>query len=435
MDGDPKLLALISVFFVLGSAFFVAAEYALVSARRGRVEAMERKGRRGAKRAVAALKNMSPLVAATQIGITMIGIAVGALTEPFVTRSLTRLLGTSINHTVSFVLSYLLITYVLVVIGELLPKYLVLTSPEQFAVWTSGPLYWISKVLRPLTWLVQNSAIGLLRLLGQDPKAIQEDSVSRDELLMLVRTGGDEGLMEKMHAEVVSRALKLNVLDARDIMIHRIDVKWLDIATTRQDLFRSLALIPHTRIPVCRGDIDDVAGIIYLHDIIKYWDSPEFNIERMLKPAVIVPENLSLDKIVSRMREAKTQILIVVDEYGGTSGLITLEDVVEEVFGELEDRMESERPPIEVFPSGRISAKGDVRFDELVGRLGIDVGDEPPTDTLSTIIVEALQRVPRPGDQVATDIGVLRVENMARRRITRVSLSLKEGIKRINLDL
>ena len=127
-----------------------------------------------------------------------------------------------------------------------------------------------------------------------------------------------------MHADLVSRALKLDTLDANDIMVHRLDIEWLHIATPREEIFKRLGEIRHTRIPVCRGDVDDVAGVLYLHDLISHWDDPDFDLEGILRPAVAIPENLALEKIIVRMREAKTQLLIVMDEYGGSCGWLTL---------------------------------------------------------------------------------------------------------------
>jgi CBS domain containing-hemolysin-like protein len=192
---------------------------------------------------------------------------------------------------------------------------------------------------------------------------------------------------------------------------------------------RAVAAIPNTRVPVCRGDVDDVAGILYLHDFVRHWEDKDFDLEKILRPVVAVPENLTLDKIVERMQESRCQILIVADEYGGTAGLITLEDVVEEVFGELEDRIETERPTIELHPGGRVSARAEVRFDELVSRLGLDLPDDPSTDTLAQIFADRLERVPRMGDTIDTHLGVMRIENMARRRITRVSLQLNRQME------
>ena len=149
--------------------------------------------------------------------------------------------------------------------------------------------------------------------------------------MVLIRAGQSD--LEDLHAGFVARALTLDDLTAREVMIHRLDVKFLDIDTPFDQLIGRVGKIPHTRIPVCRGDIDELVGVVYLHDIVKNFDEPGMTLEKLTRPPVIVPENLTLDKAVNMMREERTQILMVVDEYGGTAGLITLEDVVEEVFG------------------------------------------------------------------------------------------------------
>lgn len=402
----------------------VAAEYALVGSRRARLEALARKGNRRAKAAISVLNNLNAYVAACQIGITMLGIAIGSFTEPFITEQLESLLGESFSKTISFVLSYVVITYFLVVFGELVPKYLALKMPEKMAMFTAVPLAVISTMLRPLAWLAQVSAGGVARLLGVNVGKLGHGTVQKEDLMMMLRTGESE--LEDLHADFVARALKLDDLMAREVMVHRLDMKWLDVETPKEQLIGRLGKIPYTRIPVCRGDIDIVVGVVYLNDIIKHWEDPAFCLEKLARPAVIVPENLTLDRLVSLMREERSQIVIVADEYGGTSGLITLEDVVEEIFGELEDKLEAERPQIETFPSGRISVKGELRFDEVVRELDIELDDEPATETLAQMFVDELGRNPKIGDQIDTIIGKMRVENMARRRVTRVSMKLKD---------
>ncbi len=424
----------VSLLLVLGSVFFVAAEYSIVSARRSRVEALARRGNKRAKALSKEMDNVSTFVAGSQIGITAIGIGVGSVTEPFVTEILSgyvnrigflrSMLGEKATHTLGFVLSFFLVSFVLVVIGELCPKYFALRKAEHVALFTFRPMKFVSILLSPVIWLAQNTAGLILRVFGIDIKADEHESIPKDELLMLVQSGGAEGILDKTHAEMVTRALRLDVLAARDIMIHRLDIKWIRVDLDKAGLLSRLKDIPFNRIPVCRGDIDEMVGLIYVHDVIKNLDAPEFELEKLVRPIVAIPENLPMEKIVQTMREEKTQMLIVMDEYGGTSGLVTLEDVVEEVFGELEDRLESERPFIESFPGGRVSARADVRFDELVSRLRLSIDPGENTDTLATILVNALERVPRPGDNVMTSLGLMRVENMARRRITRVSIQL-----------
>ncbi|CAN5537122.1 hemolysin family protein [soil metagenome] len=427
-----------SLLLLIASIFFVAGEYAIVSARRSRVESLAKQGNKNAKALSGFLENVSTYVAASQIGITMVSIGIGSVTEPYITNILEEQfqritflrehLGESTTHTLGFALSFILIAFVLVVVGELCPKYVALRQPEQVAFLTFRPLGLFAKVLSPVVWLAQKTSGALLRLVGINMEHEGGDAIPKEELLLLLQAGGEEGVLERTHAEMLSRTLKLDALHAQDIMIHRLDMKWVDASLDFPGLLKKLKEIPFNRLPVCRGDIDDLVGIIYIHDVVTHWDDQDFSLEKLVRPAVAVPENLSLDRIVETMRSEKTQMLIVMDEYGGTSGLVTLEDVIEEVFGELEDRLESERPVIESYPDGRVSARAEVRLDELVSRLklNVDIGDD--TRTLAQVLVDKLERVPRPGDSIQTNLGTLRVENMARRRITRVTARLDPAV-------
>jgi CBS domain containing-hemolysin-like protein len=423
MESDSGLRLGISILLVLASAFFVAAEYALVGSRKSRLETMGRKGSKSARALAKSIDNISPLIAGTQIGITLISIAIGSFTEPFVSELLHPMLK-GLGRTLEGAVSLLLVTFCLVVIGELTPKYFSLRHAEQVAVRTYRPLQAIGVLFKPLIWLAQGAAGLILRPFGVRIEDHVNTSLPKEELLMLVQTGGAEGTLDKTHAEMVTRALRLDVLAARDIMVHRLDIKWIDVSWDRATLMSRIRNIPYTRLPACKGDVDEMVGVAYLHDIVKHLDAPNFDLSQIVRPIVAIPENLTMERIVQTMRDEKTQMLIVMDEYGGTSGIVTLEDVVEEVFGELEDRLESERPVIEEFPGGRVSARADVRVDELVTRLNlnIEIGDQ--TDTLAQILIDALERVPRPGDSTQTLLGTMRVENMARRRITRVSMQL-----------
>ncbi len=427
MDGDSSLRAFASILLIVGNGLFVAAEYGLVGARRSKIEALAKRGGGSAKLLLASLHDLSRYVAGIQIAITMFGIGIGAITEPLVTHWLARMLGPWAAGGFSVFVSLLMVTFVFVVIGELVPKYLALQRAEKVALALIRPLRLVVLFLNPLVWLVQHAGSLVLRLFRVKMDLGSSDTVSKEELALLVKAGSDEGMIEEEHAQVISKALRFDILDAKDIMIHRLDIKWLDVETPKEELFQTIAQAPHSRYPVCRGDIDDMVGLLYLQDVIKHWREEEFSLENLLRPVEAVPENLALNKIVGRMREAKSQILIVMDEYGGTSGLITLEDVVEEVFGELEDQMESERPPIEHVGKSRLSARADVRFDELLHFLGKDSNGVMNTETLATLLVRGLDRVPKLGDAVDIPIGTLRVENMARRRITRVALQLKDA--------
>ena len=413
----------ILVLLLFGSAFFVGGEYSLVSMRRSRLEGMAKKGNKSAKEILKISENVSPFIAGTQIGITMIGVAMGSLTEPFVTHLLSQKFS-GLDHRISEVIAFILVLFFLVVLGELIPKYVALKHPERFIFLTYRPLRLFVKLFSAIIWCAQWCSQIILKPFRINIKETGKETIGKEELIMMVQSTGSEGVLEKAHADLVSRALRLDALAARDIMVHRLDIKWLDIDLNLQEVLSKMSQIRYSRVPVCRGDIDDIVGIVYTVDLLRAYTNSDFNLEKLARPFVAIPENLPMERIVQTMRESNSQVVIVLDEYGGTSGLISLEDAVEEVFGELQDGPESERPPIEILANGRVSARAEVRFDELVNKLGLTIDIANRTDSLANMIVEKLERVPRPGDSVETDIGSMRVENMARRRITRVGITI-----------
>ncbi len=418
---------ILSFVLILATAFFVAAEYALVGTRRSRVEA-EGKGNKVALGLLKILDDVSAYIAGTQIAITMLGIAMGSFAEPFITELIVKRLSW-LDARIGQVLSFMVVVFLMVVLGELVPKYWALRSSEKVALRLYRPLRVVVALLKPIIIVAQWASAMVLRPFGirvGSHRAV----IQKEELLLLVEAGEEEGVLDKSHAEMVARALRLDKLCARDMMIHRLDVRWLDVDSDKEVTLRRLRRIPYQRIPVCRGDLDDIVGIVYLHDIVRTLNETEFSLERIARSIVAVPENLAFERVVQTMREEQTQIVVVMDEYGGTSGILTLEDVVEEIFGELQDRIESERPLIDIRADGSISARAEVRFDEIIDRLDLDYPGTRNTDTLATIIVDELSRIPVPGDTIQTDIGSFRVENMTRRRITRVSIELKKEYER-----
>ncbi len=421
--GNPVVNWGASALLVLASFFFVGGEYAVVSMRRSKLESLAKQGKSRAKKLIQVIDNLSPFIAGTQIGITIVGIAMGAFTEPFITSLLIKAF-TGLDPRLGQAISLFLVLFFLVVVGELVPKYLALKHPERFMLTGYAPLQGFVTIFKPIIWLAQVTSQFILKPLGIDIKETGKETLERDELLMMIQAGRSGGVLEKGHADLLSKTFRTEGLAARDIMVHRLDVRWIDADLSIEEAVQRFVRIKHSRSPICRGDIDDIVGIAYLHDVLKHLKNPTAKLDELVRPMIAIPENLSFDRIVQTMQDNKTQMLVVMDEYGGTSGIITLEDVVEEIFGELEDTLESERPTVETFPGGRISARADLRMDELVERLNLKLENEPSRETIATVIVESLERVPRPGDSVQTEIGLIRVENMARRRITRVGIQL-----------
>lgn len=416
------------IFLILLNGYFVATEYALVSVRRSRIEMLAKGGNRTAKLLLGGLDELPRFIASCQIGVSICSLALGSVFEDSIGEWLGKVSGYQLPLGARIAVALLIGTFVTVVLGELIPKYVSLSFSERMALGTFRILRGFTAVFSPIVWLAQSTGALLLKPFKIDTKAVSENSFSREELLLLLREIRDDGAIESNYATVLGKALRFDKLDASDIMIHRLDIQHLDLDTPKEELMDAVTKIPHSRIPVCGEDLDDIKGILYTRDVLKALKDEEYSLERHLRPVVIVPANLTLNKIVERMRESRTQILLVVDEYGGTEGLITLEDVIEEVFGELDDAIESERPPIERTGSHRISARADIRYDELIEFMKVDAGEDASTDTLATILVERLERMPKLGDSVEFEFGRISVENMARRRITRVRVTLNRDI-------
>lgn len=427
-------MAALALLFLLANAYFVVAEYSLVSSRPGKLESEANAKVPFAASALGAVKNLNRYVALVQICITALGIAVGSFIEPWLSSKLAAVFPPGTPEGLLSVVSIIIAAYPLVVIGELLPKYYALSNPEARARATIGPLRLFEVLLRPLTWLFQAGGQGLVKLLRL--KTEEGPTISADEIFFMVRSGRGEGGIEDTQATLLTKTLKLDKLDAEDAMIHRLDVKWLDANLGLTETLEQLKEISHSRVPIANGDIDEIVGIVYLQDIIKYMDDPDFSLISIARPPVFVPETVTLDRLIGIMKENKSQIVIVQDEYGGTSGIVTLEDIAEELFGDLEDALEYERDPIEWRSTTMLTARADVRYDELLEFMKAehDVDDPFTTEPLAAIIQDQLERLPKIGDSVDTAIGRIRVEQMTQRRIIRVGITAAEGHTRPSED-
>lgn len=425
-------LVLATFGLLFATAFFVMAEYALVGSRRSRIEAAAKKGDKQSEAVIRALDHINLYVALNQICITAIGLILGTF-EHSMSDELRALFPSYVPASVVSALSLLLLTFGLVVFGELVPKYLALSYPESLARVVVRPLGILVIILKPFIWVFEKSGQLVLNLLakmglGEKP---EDPSLVRDELFFMLRSGEESGGLQEDHSDMVAKTLRLDKLDSEDAMIHRLDIRWLPVEATKEQCLERLCDIPHARIPVCNDDIDDVVGIVYLQDIVKALASNEpFDLAAMAREPIFVPENLTLDRLVNLMREMKTQIVIVQDEYGGTSGLVTLEDVVEEIFGDLEDALEGERPAIEQTSPHRVSVRPDVRYDELMDFLDMD----PPSDLSYTteplvgVMIEELGHAPKMGDSIELPFGRLRVEAVAKQRVTRIGVYVRQRI-------
>src|SRR5581483_10908612 len=331
-----------------------------------------------------------------------------------------RWLATTVSHIVATIIALLFITFFTVTIGEVVPKYVALQNPNRWAVRLVLPIYYVLAIVRPLTVLLEGAARLILKPLKIDFS--KRHTVMREELPFLISEGADAGELQEEHARVITRALRLTDLQADDVMVPRVDIGFINVDCDSEQLAKKVSDLRHTRLVVVEDDdLDEIVGILHLPDAMRMLSDNNVTVRELTRPAVFVPPNVKLDRLIEIMRTKRTQVLIVRDEHGGTEGLLTLEDIVEEIFGELDDQIESSAPRIERRSDGRIVMRADVRTDELCEFLGLE---ENPMEreSVTTIIHESLNRTPRLGDTVQTPLGMFRVDNMTQRRVTKVSL-------------
>jgi CBS domain containing-hemolysin-like protein len=422
----------IIVILVVVNAFFVAAEYALVRVRRTRMEALAAQGSHLARAVLHCLDHLNRYIAGVQVGITLAGLAMGRFGEPalaalfdplFALIFPPSLLGPDVSTALATGLTLLLISYLLVVFSELVPKAITLQFAGQVALLVAKPLQWAVIAFTPLVWSMNALGNSILRLLRLPPSGDGQGAYSVEELQLLIVQSHKAGILEDIERQLMQRGAQLADLRVNNIMIPRVDIVALNLSLPEDELLDRAAQTIHTRLPVYEETLDRIVGILHLQDLFKYLRQPQVgrDIRQLIRPALFVPETMSLDELLRAFQQQHTQIALAIDEHGSVEGVVTLEDVVEEVFGEVHDALEALQPSIQPMPDGRILVRGEVRLRELNDRLGWDVQDEE-VDTIAGYIMKRLGRAAQVGDVIETPYGTIRVENMARVRITQVAI-------------
>jgi magnesium and cobalt exporter, CNNM family len=411
-------LRILTVLALIGAnAFFVVSEYAVVTARRSALAA------RGGRRAAAALRLMDDpvrVISTVQVGITAVGIVTGAVAEPLVG----DLLGDSIPTSISFVLAFTVVTYLSVVLGELVPKALALDRAETLAMLIARPVEIMSSVLKPVVWLLQHSARIVLRPFGIDEVMAGDAIRTADELRALVDEAESAGVIPLAQEELLHNVFDFVDREARDIMVPAPDIAWLDAELEPRAALDQALQTSHSRLLVARGSVDRVAGVVHLRDLIEATREPgAATIEAIARPTLLVPETKDVGALLRELREAHQSVAVVVNEYGGTEGLVTIEDILEEIVGEIEDEYD--------LPDATITWR-DEHTAEVAGSMSIDDFNETtrrdlPQDgarTLAGLVFTRLGRHPVVGDEIDVEGVRLRVEELDGARITRLTIAL-----------
>ena len=424
-------LLIVSI-LVFANGFFVAAEFALVTVRQTRIEQLAAEGRGAARAVQRAIGDLDRYIAGTQIGITIASLALGWVGEPAVARLLRPLvtwlvpdITASTLEGLAFAVGFTLVTFLHVILGELVPKSLALQKPEATSLAVARPMTLIVYLLRPLIWSLNGLGAIVLRFLGLDAGGKEMSVHSARELELLVRQSHAAGEIDDLERRMIQKTFHFSETTVGNLMVPRSEVTAIDLGSSPEDIINVALAGHHSRLPTYRGSIDQVEGIVYINELfrlVRDAGDGAIDVRKIIRPALFVPETLHLDEVLDRFRRQRTQMAIVVDEYGGTAGVVTLEDVVESVFGEIQDQNETPRTPISRIKDGVLLVRGDTRLAELTELLG-DVFHGSDADTIAGYIMYRLNRIARVGDTIDTVVGVIRVKGMQRQRITEVVIT------------
>jgi CBS domain containing-hemolysin-like protein len=422
------LLIVAVLVLVLVNGFFVAAEFALVRASRSRLEEHGRDGHRGAQRAVRQQDELSRYLSACQFGITLASLGIGFLGEPAVARAIEPVIGGPLSEGASIAvavgIAYVVVTAVHVVAGEQVPKIFAIVNAERVARAASRPLGWFELVMRPFNAVLNGASNGILRLMRIDPTATLEEGGSAEDLKLLIAQGRLGGKLDPGEAGMLAGVFELHEQEARQVMTPIPAVVTVDVADDVETALRRCVSSGHTRLVVTEEEnADRVRGTVHANSLVRLYmaDGPRAGIEGLVKPALIVPETKPLDDLLADLQRERSSMGIVVDEYGRTAGIVTVEDIVEEVVGEIDDETDPASGAVRRLAGGDLFVRGHVAIADLADQ-GVELPDSDAYNSVGGLVFNALGRLPRRGDLVRVDGYAIRVESVRENRVEAVRL-------------
>jgi putative hemolysin len=417
--------AVLIVVGILANGFFAGSEIALVSARTGRLAQLRQRGLRGATTAMQLKENPQAFLATIQIAITAVGTlasAVGGATAvEALTPELVRLGFGQWAGPVALAVVIVIITYVSLVVGELTPKAIALRNPERLAAFVAGPISRISRASSWLVWVLTASTNALLRVLGLG-KTQDSPFISEEEVRYLVREGTAKGIFEKVEEELVHNAFEFADTTVREIMVPSLSIKGLDLGTPPDEVLKRAVDIGHTRIPVYRGTIANVVGVVVIKDLLRACaQHHRAALAELVRPPVFVPEFSPISAVLREFQRKRQQLAMVVDEYGAVVGLVTVEDILEEIVGDISDEREGDTTAlVRRLPDGSAIVEGLAPVAEVRKALGIDLPESPHYNTVAGFVISSLDAIPSPGAKLKSAGHRWTVLEMDGPRITRV---------------
>jgi putative hemolysin len=424
----PLAAILLLVVLTLFEAFFVASEIALVSMRRSRVEQLVDEGRPGARRVRRLLEDPGRFLAVAQLGVTFVGFLASAYAAVSLADQLSKWLVTlGLDHGTADPAALVVVTIVLalftIVFAELVPKSIALAYNERVALLLAGPLDLLGRLLGPVVAMLTGVTSWIARRFGV--AVTPEDQISAEELRLIVERGGEQGILEAEEEQMINAVIELGERRLHEVMVPRTAIVALPSSASFDEAIDILIAEGHSRVPVYEASVDEIVGILYAKDLLPFLKSSVDELPQLrtlLRTPVFVPESMSIDDLLHEFQRRKVHIAIVLDEYGGTAGLVTIEDLLEEIVGEIQDEYDVEEPLIERLEDDRVRVDGRASIDDLldVWDLRVQLEDEDEYDTVGGLVYHRVGGIPNPGDEVRVDGLRLTVESTDGRRVGKV---------------
>ncbi len=430
-DGSILNIALLIV-LILINAFFAGSEIAIIQVNDNKVQRMAEDGHKKARLLLKLVEEPSSFLATIQIGVTISGflasaVAADSFAEPIVAALKDRVpIHESLLKGITVIVITLILSYFTLVFGELAPKRIALQNPERFAFRVVGPLTVLYKATRPFVWLLSTSTNGIVRLFGIDPNT-EPEHVTEEEIRMMVDVGNEKGVIEESEKEMINNIFELDDITAAEIMTHRTDIFAVEATDSIADVVNLAIEEGYSRIPVYEDDLDNILGVIYVKDLLRLIgqkDVSSAQLSDFIRPSLYVPESNHVKELFKEFQEKKVQFAVVCDEYGGTSGIITMEDLLEAIVGNIQDEYDHEEEEFTQVNDTTFTVDGSINIEELSDILDVQLPDEGDYETIAGLIIDMLGRIPAEDEHPAVVVNnveftVLAVED---RRIASVKV-------------
>ena len=422
----------IILFLLFVNAFFVAAEFSLVKVRKTRFEQLCNEGNSNAKKALKLVNDVNRMLAAAQLGVTIASIALGWVAESTIVQIIEPVInifahsaGRMSAHIIAVPISFILVTYFHVLLGEQLPKCISLRHPETLSLLIATPMDMFITLFKPFVWLLEvsgNKILAACHANSEDASLVH----STEELDMLVDASYNEGVLNETEAEMLHNMFKFSDLMAKQVMIPRTDMVCIPNDISYEELTKETLGNQYTRYPVYEDNIDKILGFIHVKDLYTLAMTKDtFSINKLIRPLILIPETMTLDNLIIEFKKRHCQIAVVIDEFGGTSGLITLEDVLEEIIGDVQDEFDEDaEADIKEIGENTYLANAMMRIDEFVEFFGLKESqfEEDDVDTIAGLVVKLLGRIAEVGDSVSFNGLTFTVKEVDGARITKLQV-------------